>query len=139
MRVFLGVGLAALLTQGALAESSYICVPDEAVGFTYDRASHKWNDTRFNVADKKYVVSHGLRGWEWYEAGSSMPLAVSCVSNSAGFINCGGHEDIQLNTKSLRYQIVDSIGYTANPSSRFPEGWRTPRIEIGTCAINTKR
>jgi hypothetical protein len=42
-----------------------------------------------------------------------------------------------LNTKNLRYQIIDPIGYTANPSPRFPEGWRAPRIEIGTCSIKT--
>lgn len=138
MRVFLSIALVALLTQSALAESSYICTPDEAVGFTYDRASHKWIDTRFNVAGKKYVVSRGFRGWEWHESDSSMPIAVSCEVNSAGFISCGGHEDVQLNTKSLRYQIIDPVGYTANPSSRFPEGWRTPRIEIGTCTIRTK-
>jgi hypothetical protein len=135
MKIVTFIGSLVLLAQGALAEDSYVCVPDKSVGFAYNPVTHQWDYSRFNMAGKKYVVTYGIAGWEWYEYGTLSPLALSCKSNSGGFINCDGQEDIRLNTSSLRYQIIYAIGYTANASPKHPEGSYAPRIEIGTCSV----
>jgi hypothetical protein len=135
MKVAAAIGWLVLTAHSALAENSYVCIPDKSAGFAFDSATHKWNYARFNVTGKKYLMTHGMTGWEWYESGNATPFSVSCKENKFGFIDCDGEEDIRLNTGNLRYQTMNAIGYISDVIPGHPEGSYAPRIEIGTCSV----
>ena len=46
--------------QAEELQSSYLCVAEQATGFIFDAQSDRWNATRFNIENGRYVLKlHG--------------------------------------------------------------------------------
>jgi hypothetical protein len=47
--------LVSLASHGVSA--AYLCIPDDSVGFVYDKQTHRWTPDNFSVEGKRYVLS----------------------------------------------------------------------------------
>lgn len=126
--------------SSALAKStSYLCVAESAVGFSFDKATKDWGRANFK-AESKYVLSmqsDEKKGWEVKEIGESRGTECEGGFSEHGFIECKGLIDFQMNNKSLRYIIVHKYGYVVKEypdDGLFKEGSLTPYLEIGKCS-----
>jgi hypothetical protein len=134
------LGLLPLLTNSSLAQSttSYLCIPDKASGFAYNRSSHQWESAQFNVTGIKHILKKDTKGWIWIDFGrpSWPPLAYCEGPSENGFISCRGGYIVDFNIKNLRYLSVFTGGYVyGNLPPYTDEGADTPNIEIGTCSL----
>lgn len=127
-------------TSAALAQSdSFLCVAENAVGFSFNKSTKEWERANFKSEDK-YVVSKSSdkrKGWEVKKIGESIGAECAEGFNEHGFINCNGFMDFQMNRISLRYIMVHKYGYVVKEYSDdglFKEGSLTPYLEIGKCS-----
>lgn len=68
MRTILMVCLALLTHLPAVAaerDSSYLCISDEATGFSYDKSLKKWGSGSFNVEDMRYILKRDGASKKW--------------------------------------------------------------------------
>ena len=35
----------------------YLCIADYSIGFAYNESSEKWEPSKFNIEDSKYIIS----------------------------------------------------------------------------------
>lgn len=130
--LILSVGL--FLTSFAYAEG-YICIPDKATGFKFNKADKSWNSTTFNVRNDKYVLSNSGGKWKWKPIGEKDYDLSKCSDfNEYGYMNCDSlGVQVTFNRKNLRYQSIYSVGYVS-AGIAGAEGGDTPYIEIGRCS-----
>jgi len=138
--VILGVILIAVLpNSSALAkDDSYLCVAEDAVGFSFNKTSKKWERANFKAEDK-YLVSkssEASKGWEVKKIGESSATPCEGGFDENGFLTCIELLDFRMNNKSLRYMVIHRYGYVVKeyPRGKFEEGSITPYIEIGKCS-----
>ena len=132
--------LLAALPVLANAES-YVCVEDQATGFSFNTTQKVWEKSGFHT-DRKYLVkpnsdtSLQLQGkWIVSQIGHRAPIAWSESDfTSAGELRFKGpFGEFAMNKKNLRFVTTYIIGYWTN---WFPdEGEFTPFISIGTCSV----
>lgn len=128
-----------VMTPALAKNNSYLCVPEDAVGFSFDKATKKWRHANF-IAERKYLLSKHSgekRGWEVKVIGDSFGTGCERGFNEVGFIECNGLIDFTMNNRSLRYIIVHKYGYVVAEYSNhelFKEGSLTPYLEIGKCS-----
>jgi hypothetical protein len=125
-------------TAPVFSQSSYLCIAENSVGFSFNKTQQKWINTNFKVEGKKYLLSKSKQGnWEWKKFGEQNTYA-SCKSdfNEYGYLTCQELNTINFNKNNLRFQNYYPIGYI-NKGVVGNEGEDTPSIEIGKCsAIN---
>jgi len=128
----------ALISFGAIAGDSYLCVADLTTGFSFDNARKKWTSADFR-SEKKLVIARAKQkpyAWEVKEMGDSRPGA-TCEQdfNEAGNLFCTGIFDIRFNSRKLRFLYVYPIGYWSDDdkSGVSREGANTPALAIGKC------
>lgn len=127
------------MSQALAQNISYLCVAENAAGFSFDESTKNWGYANFK-AESKYVLSNQSgekEGWEVKEIGKSRGTECEGGFNESGFIGCKGLIDFQMNNKSLRYIIVHKYGYVVSEYSDdglFKEGSITPYLEIGKCS-----
>jgi hypothetical protein len=129
-----------MLSAPAYALDSYLCVPDMATGFIFDRTSQKWHPAQFNVSGKKYLLKRVAKGAVWNKFGSSDSADHCTDFNEGGYTFCTGLSNVTFNEKNLRYQLIYPIGYMsggiAGPMNDLISALGdTPFIEIGTCSV----
>ena len=140
-RILLWPTLILLLTMSsALAQSnSYLCVAENAVGFSFNKSKNQWEQTSFKD-ERKYLLSKSndkTKGWEIKRIGESIGIECPGGFDEAGFIECKELMEFQMNNQSLRYIIVFKYGYVVKEYSDegvFKEGSLTPYLEIGKCS-----
>jgi hypothetical protein len=127
--------LSASATVGG--EERYICVADNAVGFSYEPRTGKWGEADF-IVDHKYVISQAQDGrHEWMvNTVSGVKVVVTCGDGFyREFLNCDDSllqsHFFRFNKKRMRFISTSISGYhnDAGPSLR-----ETPNMEIGTCS-----
>lgn len=128
----------------ASAVDSYLCVGDLATGFKYNKTRDKWEITKFNVDDSKYVVSRSKLEnfvWEIKEIGVSKPSSWCKEDfNEHGHLYCQGLRHFIMNRENLRFIMADMIGYFFGTLKDekgkiiIKEGDGSPNIEIGKCS-----
>jgi len=133
-----------LLTAIASAGDSYLCVGNLATGFKYNKTRDKWEITKFNVDDSKYVVSRSKSekfAWEIKKIGISKPISLCREDfNEHGHLRCQGLIDFIMNRENLRFIMADMIGYFFGTLKDekgkiiIKEGDGSPNIEIGKCS-----
>jgi hypothetical protein len=134
-RIFAAIFFFASLAPAiALADAqAYLCIADQAVGFTYDKNLSAWKSTFFGVKDERYFLKLKDKHWRWSKLGSSVESACNDFT-SAGTIGCVGTEEVLFNRTTLRYQLYYPFGYIAQMTFESFEGSDTPYIEIGRCS-----
>jgi hypothetical protein len=141
--------LKSLLTAVSLTVSpaanaeSWLCIGDLATGFAFNKETRRWEITKFNTNDSRYIISSSQSKESPYlvrnfGSDSSFPLAFCKDGFSADtFLRCRGLvTDFSFNVKTMRYSYSYNVGYI-NPTpgvNDMKEGDDTPLIEIGRCS-----
>lgn len=135
-KIQISISIATLFYSAAvLSQNSYLCIPDLATGFSYQKNLDKWKISTFDVAKNKYILTKSnTNKWEWKIFGEEYSN-VNCDNTFSehGYLNCNGFEQIQFNKKNLRFMKIYRIGYV-NKGIGGIEGEDTPNMEIGKCS-----
>ena len=133
-----------LLNPLIAGAEQYLCVPDKATGFAYNKNSRTWEQANLTT-NRKYIVSksddeHFKRyAFVVIEIGQTIPRAI-CEKgfSDGGYLECLGVFDFRFNKKNGRYILTHTLfGYIdVLPNGYFPtdEKSTTPFIEIGKCS-----
>lgn len=131
-----------LLTATSAWAESYLCISDQAAGFSFNKGQKKWSATTFQ-ANNKYIIKRPPTGTniEWFvtKFGSNDFATAFCARDfeDSGVLFCAGLRDFKFNKKNMRFLSTYSIGYFSDsPDSEWSkEGGDTPSMEIGTCSL----
>lgn len=133
---------AMLLSGSALAEASYLCVSDEAVGFSF-KATGGWGSANFGNRSKYLVSQSSEKGatLEVKEVGETEPTSL-CKNgfSKAGVLICEeGFLKFRFNRNNGRFLSFADAGYwsddlNAKKGSLLEEGKLTPYMERGKCS-----
>jgi hypothetical protein len=135
---------------GTGPDGPFLCIVEQATGFSFDKQSKSWNRTTF-AAGEKYVLKRVENGtldgvnqtihggphaaWGVWKFGESLFGTEFCdadVNNS--YLWCRGIESIfNVNLKSGRFLRTYAGAYVSDPSEFPDEHADTPVIEIGKC------
>lgn len=137
------IGFAVLGYGEVSGQEKYLCVPDLATGFRYNKSSRGWEQANFKT-DHKYIISKSDDKKSTYfkvnKIGEIYPWW-GCAEgfNESGFLFCSGiGGEFKFNKKNGRYILANLIGYfvVLSDSPLFPtdEKSDTPFIEIGKCS-----
>jgi hypothetical protein len=148
-----GVGASFLLPVRAAIQPTgpYLCIVDQATGFSFDKKSKLWKPTNF-AAGQKYVLKRVPNGaldkynaviaggdhavWGVWEFGDETFAVAFCADDviSNGYLWCRGGSAVivNFNLQSLRFQRTYT-GFYASDLSVPEEHADTPVIEIGKC------
>jgi hypothetical protein len=128
-----------LCSPNAFAEQ-FLCVPDKATGFYYDKVTNKWDYTKIN--SNNFIISpsnDGQYAYTFTEVGYKGPTPGWCERdfNNAGMLFCTGfHGDLKFNRVNRRYLRVFSDAYITvgiAPLKETDENSGMPMVEIGKC------
>jgi len=109
----------------ALAEETrYLCIPEKAVGFFFNKTSKQWENTNFN-AKNKYILIKSSDNKDWQlktiEKSGKYPV-MSCEGgfDEAGVIDCEDFgEKFTMNNKNFKYIKVHPHGYATTIIDRI--------------------
>jgi hypothetical protein len=158
------LGLVAALPAGSVAPPTgpFLCIVEQATGFTFDGQTKSWRQTSFSAGEKLILkrtdqtlheampgVSIPVGGvWAVWHFGDERWPQYICKSDfsEVGVLWCESSGVLDgrfgLNIRNHRFITDSSYGYiqAGMPGYRgadykpLPEGSNTPSIEIGTCA-----
>ena len=128
------------LTGAALAQQ-YLCVAEQAAGFSYDKATKEWKNATFKVSSKWLVSkADGTKyAFQVTEVGKTRP-SFRCESDfdEYGYLSCSGTIGrFNFNRKNGRFLTSYPIGYynvLPGINGITDEGSDTPSLEIGKCS-----
>ena len=149
MKNIIGALLLSALIPTAVAEDentvdAYLCIPDMATGFKF--TDGKWKQSNFDTDDIKYIFRRSKESdflstaypWVWSKLGEERPAGYCEETfSSIGVMNCSGiGGDMQISSKTLRFQETNSYGYVFDgfKDGNIPDGSSTPFIMIGKCS-----
>jgi hypothetical protein len=116
-----------ILPSLVLAETSYLCMPDEASGFRFNPYQKSWEPVIFKVAQEKILLKKSDRGWEWVKFGHKYGSLCKEMDKS---LQCDIYVgEVLLNRNTLRYIETYMIGYVNGSDNND----NTPFIAIGRC------
>jgi hypothetical protein len=120
---------------------SWVCVADQAAGFTFNRAANEWRSSVIPATEKFLVTRSDRPNFKWAvkPVGADTPVALCGADFSdQGYLVCEGFELFRFNRKNLRFVSVHLHGYFSDSvpgvKSEFPEGEVTPKMAIGKCS-----
>jgi hypothetical protein len=116
----------------APAADKYLCEASNSTGFAYGKFSKKWIATSVDIHNK-YVLKRRYSGWTWVDFDNQTSVDY-CDEPLPDFILCNNIEDVRIDIKRLRFQIIYPLGYAWGPrAADGVDGSDSPSIEIGTC------
>lgn len=126
------------LTYAKEADTSYLCIEDQSVGFLYDEGTNNWTSTNFTAI--KHIIKKPKEGETWVkdalwivsDFGSSLP-SFHCVSDfdKSGLLACYNNRNSFFHLNKLTLKFVRSYSGTYTQNNK----WRdTPIIAIGKCS-----
>lgn len=140
----LATAIPLLVPLGDAIAAQYLCVPDAAVGFHYNKTRKTWDDTHFKT-DTHYVLAPSKSGtpadkpYSWTQVGSQYPDAYCSEFTDAGVTRCdlvGG--EIYINKNNGRYLMSFFWGYyivgVPGPVPLTDDTSGTPMLQIGKCS-----
>ncbi len=113
----------------SLAQTTYLCIPTAATGFSYEASKDSWVVTRFNIEDEKKILKRTQGGWEWVNFGAKSGRRCPDF-NDADQLNCNLiFGSLRMNKKTMRYVVTYEVGYIDGVRSND----NTPSMTIGAC------
>lgn len=155
MLALLGVSTLAITYPVTASADGWLCIADQATGFSFHEDTRSWEISKFNVEGRRYIIRHltdderagyeqsmDKNGeihpplkWGFLKVGEQFPEP--CFIDKLDEYNnliCGFTPTVQqlwFNQKTLRFQHVYLAGYV---SPGKVEGGDTPSIDIGKCS-----
>jgi hypothetical protein len=136
---------------GTGPDGPFLCIVEQATGFSFDKQSKSWKQTNFAPVEKfvlkrvknntlegvnKQIASSPRAAWGVWEFGFDAFGSAFCAADvdDHGFLWCRGVQSIfNVNLLSGRF-LRTYTGFYASDPSRFPDDRAdTPVIEIGKC------
>lgn len=130
---------ASATTAATPTEHGWLCVGEQASGFSFVPQQSRWIASLFH-ADHKYLVRNVKPG----DSRGSLTDSIwgvqrfgdlkghYCGDFDIGFLDCETQFGrFRFNKPTLRFQVEQTFGYLAPYP---PEGADTPNIEIGSCS-----
>jgi len=148
--------LGVLLAGDALA-SSWLCVAQSDVGFSYRLWQSKWQPIIFsridaypkmvirspNPEDKAFLEQQGAflarpnldyKNPPWIAQPVGDPFPTMACNDEAQFVHCDGVvQELRINKSTLRFQYIYTSGYI-NSHPGTSESGNTPGMVIGLCS-----
>jgi hypothetical protein len=121
-------------TSAAEATEEFNCTATQWAGFIHNKRSNEWEGTA-NAARDKYVLRRFGLGWAWNDAPGNVGPWTYCDAKALdGFLYCHRIEDVRVDIKRLRFQVIWPLGYAWGPdAANGIDGTESPSIEIGRC------
>jgi len=132
MKRILFLILATTITSAYSQDKKYLCVSELSTGFSYEKKTKKWVQTKFITENEKYILQENKGA---FSAKHFDGLANSSCDNlnANGFLNCNiGDTQFFFNINSKRFQVYVKLGYVGTSKSLNEYGY-TPSLTIGTC------
>ena len=133
--------LSFMLAPVAAHPQSWVCVADQAAGFTFNRASGQWRSAVMPPTEKFLVTRSDRPNFKWAvkAVGADAPVALCGADFSEeGYLACEGFQLFRFNRNNLRFVSVHLHGYFSDGvpavKSQLPEGEVTPKMAIGKCS-----
>lgn len=131
------VAAGAAQAQGAGAQQ-WLCVTEQATGYSYSADRKRWEVARFDISSLKYIVkradplnaSYGAV-WIFVRVGDTHASSFCGKDFFADQISCDVNSYAQFNSKTLRFQRIYASGFVSGEGETTPE---TPIYEIGRCS-----
>lgn len=132
MKTIFTILLLSIYSGLAIGEEQYLCIEDQATGYTYKKNTDSWKKSSF-VAGKKFLVKTTKKDSKDYMTatifGQSVP-EYQCHNKLRNDFRCAdnyGH--FIFNENNLKFIMSYVVGYTDGEKSSSD----TPTISIGTC------
>lgn len=127
-----------LLLSFPVFASKYLCIPDKATGFALNEETDSWEIQKFNMDDKKFLVSLSSSpqfSYQVTKAGSSKPF-VNCdkgfrKNETLRCINIA--YDFKFSSATTRFLLISRRGYWMEDEQE--ESPTEPYMAIGTCSL----
>ncbi len=141
--------------QAEELQSSYLCVADQATGFIFDGQSGRWNATRFNIENGRYILKlysepeplpedsagqvYGEVRQVGLETGKGFFTLCSDGFDENGRITCaapGLVQKFRMDANTLRYYLTvggDSLLSVTMSDTAPGQQAASVAIEIGSC------
>jgi hypothetical protein len=148
MRILILCVLLVLASTVSAAES-YLCVADKSTGFKYNKQTKRWDYSRFNVRERRWIIRapnldeikqlNSAPAFVVIGLGETFPESL-CEKpfTDAGTLVCREIWDFKFSKDRLRYVAVYPMGYWMDSSEGsgdlFVEGKNDLAIEIGRCS-----
>ena len=133
--IALVISLVGIVVNAFGAEERYLCVADMATGFCFNSSTKMWEQAKFNVDDKKYIITkleYPKGALELKIVGNQVAIHHSKegfgpLGNVAVFE--GGFSEFRVNRETGRFIRTYTGGYIGGDQNSD-----TPWIEIGKCS-----
>jgi hypothetical protein len=137
----------ALMSSSALSQDRYLCVPELATGFSFNKQTKRWSQGSFKI-EEKFIVRKATSEdatwnaqnapWVVMKLGQKIPTAWCKAGFDGDNLLCDGFEVFKFNKSNLRFLSGYIAGYWADDlSGKYEmnaEGANTPMIQIGRCS-----
>lgn len=118
----------------------YVCIEDDAVGFTYDNDAGRWVTKVFDEKLEYHVIKSELDGFAYEVRKQGQEISVvGCKSdfNMVGRLFCDGFYSFKMNKTNMRFVVTSTAGsfYYADPfGSLNDSNAQDTFISIGSCS-----
>ena len=116
------------------AEELYLCVPDQATGFSFDESLHRWKSVNLVAEDVKFIIRRVASSQSAISIGSTKSNYEECRSN-IGFVSSNEtyfkciFGEFLFNRTTGRFIRTYTAGYIDGHDNKE----NTPAILIGRC------
>ena len=111
------------------AQDTYLCIPSSATGFSFTQKTSRWEESSFNIEEKKFLLKKKTGQWQWSNFGETNEY--TCQERGQTSINCNLFlGEVIFDKKTLRYLKTYLPGYVDGVESNA----NTPHIMIGKCS-----
>jgi len=115
---------------------TYVCSPDQSIGFEYNESSGSWQSFARDGGDEVLLIDQGPRSWRITVIGAAEGTTFDCKISemSNAVVHClheSGTTLIEFDEDALRYTVSLVTGYAFN--WYINEGKVTPMMAIGQC------
>ena len=118
-----------VISSFVYAQDTYLCIPSSATGFSFTQKTNRWEETSFNIKEKKFLLKKKTGQWQWSNFGETAEYM--CKESGQTSINCNEFfGEVIFNKKTLRFLKTYLPGYVDGVESNAD----TPHMMIGKCS-----
>ena len=118
-----------VLSSFVYAQDTYLCIPSSATGFSFTQKTNRWEETSFNIVEKKFLLKKKAGQWQWSNFGETYENM--CQERSQTSINCNLiFGEVIFDKKTLRFLKTYLPGYVDGIETNA----NTPHMLIGKCS-----
>jgi hypothetical protein len=134
-RAFVLAVMSLTMSTAAMATDNYVCTSRKRTGFVFSKFTKEWEAISSNSSTESYLLNKEALRWTWRDLPQEHASGLNCTSEVDGnFIYCHGIEDVRIDLRRPRFQVIWPLGYAWGPRAADGiDGPDQPSIEIGEC------